>query len=69
MNGIGWNRKSSLRSGETASFCYSFYSKMEDMGWFQDFIFLFLILIKGMRRQGDFKVPVRGPRGGSYRHI
>ena len=30
----------------------------------QDFIFLFLILIKGMRRRGEFKIFISDPRNG-----
>ena len=29
---VGWSRKSSARSAETASFCCWFYSRMEDTG-------------------------------------
>ena len=28
----GWSRKSSLKLAETASFCFCFYSRMEDTG-------------------------------------
>ena len=64
----GWgvvelNRKSPLRSAETASFCSWFDSRMEDTGWAQDFIFSSLLLINGMRSRGEFRIPIRDPRG------
>ena len=36
--------------------CFWFYSRLGEVGWVQDSIFLFLMLIKGTRRQGEFKI-------------
>ena len=44
--------------------CFWFYSRIGGTGWVQDFIFLFLMLIKEMRRQGEFKIFLREPRDG-----
>ena len=41
--------------------CSWFYSTIGEAGWVQDFIFLFLMLIKGMRRRGKFKIPCVTP--------
>ena len=39
-----------LGLAKIASFCSWFNSRMEDVESVQDFIFLFLVLIKGLRR-------------------
>ena len=39
-------------------------SRMGDARWVQDFIFLFPMLIKGMRRRYEFKVFLHDPRDG-----
>ena len=36
----------------------------EDAVWDQGFIFLFLMLIKGIRRQSESKIPLPNPSGG-----
>ena len=38
-----------------------FYSRVGDAGWVQDFIFLFLILIKGTKRRNGFKLFCMAP--------
>ena len=40
------------------------YSRMGDIGWLQDFIFLFLMLINGMKEQDGFKIILHGQRDG-----
>ena len=57
-------RKSYLRPTDIASFCSWFYSRMADAGRVQDFIFLFLVLIKELRRRDEFKISLSDPRGG-----
>ena len=61
---VSWGRKSYLRPAEIASFCSWFYSRMGDEEWVQDFIFSFLVLIKGMSRRSEFKISLRDPSGG-----
>ena len=42
--------------------CSWFDSRMGDPVLVQDFIFLFLMIIKGMRRRWEFKIFLRDPR-------
>ena len=44
--------------------CSWFYSRTGEAGWVQDFIFLFLMLMKAMKRRGEFKIFLRDPRDG-----
>ena len=37
-----------------------------EMGWVQDFIFLFLMLIKEIRWRRESKIPLRNPSGGKF---
>ena len=37
-------------------FCSRFCSSMNDARWVQNFIFLFLMSLKGKRRRGEFKI-------------
>ena len=41
-----------------------FYSREGDIGWVQDFVFLFLILINETKDQGVFKIFLRGRGNG-----
>ena len=60
-----WSRKSCLGPAEIASFVCLVLFKDGRRSWLvQDFIILFLILIKGMRRWGEFKISLRGLRDG-----
>ena len=62
-----WSRKSYLGLDEIAFFCPWFYSRIQGWGdarWVQDFIFLFPMLINGMRRRYEFKVFLHDPRDG-----
>ena len=57
---VAWSRKYWLGPAEITSFmCLILFKdgehRVEDTGWDQDFIFLFLMLIKGMRRRDEFK--------------
>ena len=61
---MAWNRNSCLGPAEIASFVFLVYSTMWDPVLVQDFIFLFLMLIKGMRRRCVFKIFLRDPRDG-----
>ena len=45
--------------------CSWYYSRIGNAGWVQDFIFLCLMLIKGTRRQGKFKIFLWDPRDGN----
>lgn len=40
---------------EIIYYCFWFYSRMEDTRWVQDFFFLFLLLMKEMRRQYELQ--------------
>ena len=40
------------------------YSRVGDVGWLQDFVFLFLMLINGTKEQDRLKIILRGRRDG-----
>ena len=65
---VAWSRKYCLGSAEIVSFvCLILFKdgghRVGDTGLVQDFIFLFL-LINGMSRRDEFKIPLRDPRDG-----
>ena len=47
---------------ESNQFCFA--QRNEDVRWDQDFLFLFVVLIKGMRKRGELKIFLSNPRGG-----
>ena len=66
---VAWSRKYCLGPAEITSFmCLILFKdgghKVGDTGLVQDFIFLFLMLIKGMRRRNESKISLRDPRDG-----
>ena len=61
---VEWSRKSYSEPAESNLLRSWFYSKNEDAGKFQDFIFLFLMLIKGMKRRDEFNIFLRDSRDG-----
>ena len=62
---VKWSRKSCLGPAEIAPFVCLVLFKDGRRSWLaQDFIILFVILIKGMRRWGEFRISLRGLRDG-----
>ena len=66
VGGWCWHGAESLICGWLKPHLMSarFHSRMGDAGSVQDFIFLFLIWIKGMRRPIEFKIFLCGPMEG-----
>ena len=61
---VAQSRDSCLGLAEIASFVFLVYSRMGDPALVQDLIFLFLMLIKEMRRRCEFKIFLRDLRDG-----
>ena len=61
---IGWISKSYLGPAEIATFVYFFSLNPGERGEHLAIgFFMFLVLIKGMRRGGESKIPIYCPRG------
>ena len=61
---VAWRRDSCLGPAEIAPFVFLVLFKDWDPVWVQDFVFLFLMLIKGVRRRCEFKIFLLDPRDG-----
>ena len=59
-----WNGKTYSKPAEIASVVFLVLFKDGVTEWVEDFIFLFPMLIKGMRRRGEFNIFLRDPRNG-----
>ena len=61
---VAWSRRYCLGPTEVASFVCLVLFKDGGHRVSQDFICLFLMLIKEMRTRGEFKISLRDPRDG-----
>ena len=60
-----WGQKSYLILPEITNFCSWFYPRMEVARYVKDFIFLFLVLIKRVRKWGEFTIFFRYHKSGN----